>query len=170
MTEFATVVESWRDFFTLAGSASATLLGLLFVGISFRSDIRKQPEKSAMRAVVALNFLSYLIVILFSLYFMIPDLTPSELAWSIIITALVALSSVLQTTMRHRGLFLTEQQTAFWNFVVPTGCYLAAVGVGIAILLNDDGTIGWMVSVVAFLLIIPTRNAWELVMTSTETG
>jgi hypothetical protein len=168
MTEFNAVVEGWRDFFGLAGAASATLLGLLFVGVSFRADIRKQPAGSLHRSVVGLNFLHYLVIILFSLYFLVPDIDPNELAWSIIITSLVALSSVIRATISLRSQMSSDRETSFWNLIVPIACYAAAAGVGIAITVHDDGAIGWMVAVVAFLMIIPTRNAWELLISSSE--
>jgi hypothetical protein len=170
MAEFNAVVESWRDFFGLAGAASATLLGLLFVGVSFRADIRQQPEGTLHRSVVGLNFQHYLVIILFSLYFQIPDLEPDQLAWSVIITSLLALISVVRATISLRSQMSSDRETSFWNLLVPIVCYAAATGVGIAILIHDDGAIGWMVSVVAFLMIIPTRNAWELLLSSNESG
>jgi len=170
MSEFHAVAESWRDFFGLAGAASATLLGLLFVGVSFRADIRQQSEGSLHRSVVGLNFLHYLIIILFSLYFQVPDMDPDELAWSIIITSLVALSSVARATFTLRSQMSSDRVTSFWNLIVPIACYMAATGVGIAIFIHDDGAIGWMVSVTAFLMIIPTRNAWELLISSNQSG
>lgn len=169
MTDFAADVESWHDFFMLAGTASATLLGLLFVGVSFRSDIRSQPEGSFMRTVVAHNFLSYLVVILFSLYFLIPDMDPPDLAWPIIITALFSFLSVLRSAVRLRSRFRSDREAAFWHMLVPMLCYLAAAGVGTAIIVHDDGAIAWMVTVTAFLLVTPTRNAWAMLVSSTET-
>ncbi len=169
MTDFTADVERWHDFFMLAGTASATLLGLLFVGVSFRTDIRTQPEGSFMRTVVAHNFLSYLVVILFSLYFMIPNMDPPDLAWPITITALFSFLSVLRSTVRLRSRFETDREAAFWHMLVPLLCYVAAAGVGIAIVVHDDGAISWMVTVVAFLLVTPTRNAWAMLVSSTET-
>jgi hypothetical protein len=121
-----------------------------------------------MRTVVSLNFLSYLVVILFSLYFMIPDMTPPELAWPIIITALVAFTSVLRSACRLRSQLASQRHMAFWHLLVPLACYAGATGIGLAILANDDAAIGWMVSVTAFLLVTPTRNAWGMLVTSSD--
>lgn len=168
MTEFAAVVDTWHDFFILAGGVSATLLGLLFVGVSFRADIRSQPADSFVRTVVGHNFLSYLTVILFSLYFMIPDMSPSNLAWPIILTALISFLPILRSMVRLRSHFTTDREAAFWHILVPLFCYLAAAGVGVGILLHDDEAIVWMVTIVAFMLVTPTRNAWAMLVDSSE--
>lgn len=89
MTEFQSEIGEWRDLFTLAGAAAATIIGLLFVSISLRTDIRQAAEKSLVRAVVSHNFSMLLVVLLISLYFMVPDLTPDTLGISILVTALV---------------------------------------------------------------------------------
>ena len=34
MLTFAQTIEQWRDFYILAGTAAATLIGLLFVSLS----------------------------------------------------------------------------------------------------------------------------------------
>src|SRR4051812_1699913 len=87
MAPFATQIEDWRDFFTLTGTAAATIIGLLFVSISLRSDIRKAAETSLVRTMVSHNFLMLLVVLLISLYFMVPGIDQDSLGISVILTA-----------------------------------------------------------------------------------
>lgn len=42
VSNFSNDVEAWHDFFMLAGTAAATLMGLLFVALSLRIDIRAE--------------------------------------------------------------------------------------------------------------------------------
>lgn len=58
----------------------------------------------------------------------------------------------------------------FWRFLAPLLCYLAGVGVAIAFFLDDDTEIYWFVTIVALLLTVPTRNAWQLILESHEAG
>ena len=69
MTPFQEEVQTWTNLFALAGGASATIIGLLFVAISLRTDIRKAEDTSLDRTVVGHNFFMLLVVLLISIYF-----------------------------------------------------------------------------------------------------
>lgn len=164
MTEFEAHVSSWHDFFMLAGTASATMLGLLFVGVSVREDVRRQPPMSFLRVVIGQNFLCFLVVLLFSLYFLMPNPTRDSVAWPVIITSAVATFSSLRSSARIRAHLAYDGRLAFWHLLVPTLCFIASVSVGIALLIQDDVMVDWMVPVIALLLTIPTRNAWGMLL------
>ena len=63
---FQTAVGGWRDFYILAGTAAATLVGLLFVGLSLhlRVVIASSEVRSLARVTLA-NFGAMLFVALF---------------------------------------------------------------------------------------------------------
>jgi glucan phosphoethanolaminetransferase (alkaline phosphatase superfamily) len=86
MSSFETNVDSWSTLFTVTGTSSVTLLGLLFVGISLRMDIRKQPENSCQKRMTSQNLTSFLTVFLKSIYFLIPNASAKGIAVSIIVT------------------------------------------------------------------------------------
>lgn len=65
MTEFAQEVGGWHDFYTMIGLAAATLVGLLFLGLSLRPDVLRAEASSGspiMATQTFANFLSILIV------------------------------------------------------------------------------------------------------------
>lgn len=164
MDDFADHVDAWNNFFMLAGSASATLIGPLFVAVSLRDDIRALDDSSIVRTTTGHSFQSYVSVLLFAFYFLIPESTPETIGWPIIITAAVALLAIARSTSRHRNELVGSTRVLMWQFVVPSICYLAAIGVGIGLFWQDEEGISWFVSVIAFLLIIPTRNAWHMLL------
>ncbi|HWV23627.1 MAG TPA: hypothetical protein VNZ58_05515 [Thermomicrobiales bacterium] len=168
MSSFASEIQSWHEFFALTGAASATLIGLLFVAVSLRADIRSQAEDSYFRTVVNHNILSYITVLLFSLYFVIPDLTPTSIASPVIITAAVVFLTTVRNGMRLRTAREMEWESFWWGFLVPALCQLAAIVVGIALARNHPGAMGWFVAVIAFLITVPTINAWRLLLESHE--
>lgn len=164
---FADHVDAWSNFFMLAGTAAATLIGLLFVAISLRADIRTQDETSYVRTTARHSFQSYLSVLLFAFYFLIPDPSPDTIAWPVIITSAITLMTVVRSGVRLREQALTERHTFLWQFVVPAACYVAAMAVGIGLFWQEENGIYWFVSVIAFLLVIPTRNAWYMLLSHT---
>jgi hypothetical protein len=170
MDEFSSHVEAWRDFFTLSGTAAATIIGLLFVAVTLRQDIRNAPANSLVRAMVTQNFTNLLVVLLFSLYFMVPDMGRIGMGWSLLLTAAVPLVSIPTAWRRFRHDAEMTNDVAFWTFLVPALCYLATIGIAIAVFVRDDAEMAWFVPVIAFLIAIPTRNAWEVLMDSHESG
>ncbi len=170
MDEFPSHIAEWRDFFTLSGTASATIIGLLFVAVTLRRDIRDSPANSLTRAMVSQNFTNLLVVLLISLYFMVPDMGREGMGWSLLITAAVPLASIPPTWRRCRNDETMTGDIAVWTFLVPALCYLGTIGIAIAVFFRDDAEMAWFVPVVAFLIAIPTRNAWELLMDSRESA
>ncbi len=170
MDEFSTGIEQWRDFFTVAGAAAATIIGLLFVAVTLRQDIRNAPANSLLRSMVSQNFTNLLVVLLFSLYFMVPDMGRTGMGWSLLITAAFPLANIPRSWSRFRNDPELTGDVACWTFLVPALCYLATIGIAIAVFFQDDTEMAWFVPVIAFLIAIPTRNAWELLMDSHEAG
>lgn len=170
MSPFASQIESWHDFFALTGASSATLIGLLFVAVSFRRDIRNQAEDGYIRTVVNHNMLSYITVLLFSLYFIIPDLSPSGIAAPVIITAAVVLINMVRNGLRLRTDQEVTRQSFWWGFSVPAVCEFAAIVVGFALLRGHADAMGWFVAIIAFLITVPTISAWNLLLESHEAG
>ena len=168
MSDFAQIVAGWHDFFMLAGTASATLIGLLFVALSLRIDIRTARADSALRTTASQSFRSYLTVLLFALYFLIPDPSPSSIAWPVILTSLAFLVSLLRDAWRYRPVLTQDHPLLIWHYLVPAACYVVATAVGIGLFRDEASGIYWLVSVIAFLLTIPTRNAWRMIFAGNE--
>lgn len=85
MSDFAQEIEAWNAFFTLAGGAAATLMGLLFVAITLRTDIRAQISGSLQKTTASHSFVGYLCVLLFSLFFLIPNQDSTSIGWEILL-------------------------------------------------------------------------------------
>ncbi|HYJ11954.1 MAG TPA: hypothetical protein VEW66_00060 [Thermomicrobiales bacterium] len=169
MAPFATQIDDWRDFFTLTGTAAATIIGLLFVSISLRSDIRKAAETSLVRTMVSHNFLMLLVVLLISLYFMVPGIDHDSLGFSVILTAGIpgVFFAMDLWRLRHDGSM--QKMILLWSFIVPILSFALTVAIGVAFLFSDDTELSWFVTVMALFLVIPTKNSWELLLQSHET-
>lgn len=53
---FAGRVEAWHDFYLFIGTAASTLVGLLFVALTLRSDVLKRDEFGASRTLARQSF------------------------------------------------------------------------------------------------------------------
>ena len=170
MSPFQEEVKTWSDLFTLSGGASATIIGLLFVAISLRSDIRKAAETSLDRTVVGHNFFMLLSVLLISIFFMVPDQDQDSLGTSVIITAALPGFFFTRDLFRFRRDRDLDRSTLLWSFLMPIFCYLVTIGIGISFIINDDTEISWFIFVISMLLVIPTKSSWDLLMESEESS
>ena len=91
---FPADLASWHDFYLAAGSASAALLGLLFVGVSINLSSIAAAERADMRTKANLAFSNLLYVLCLSLIVLIPGADAPSLAISFSAVAAVGLLRV----------------------------------------------------------------------------
>jgi uncharacterized membrane protein len=168
LSQFAQDIEAWNNFFVLSGTAAATLMGLLFVAITLRTDIRAQGHDAPQKTTASHSFVSYLCVLLFSLYFLIPNQSATSLALEIGLTCAYPIYDISSSFLRFRSSPALSRADQFWRYLIPLFCYVLGVAIAISFFFNDDSEISWFVTVVALLLAVPTRNAWMLVLESQE--
>jgi hypothetical protein len=171
---FAATIESWHDFYMLAGSAAATLLGLLFVAVSLHIDILSKARKSADVSMFALQaFANFLIIISFAFIFMVPDESPSSMGIPLLSLGLLEL---LQTARLWRSFEFGDRKERIldawqfrWRLLIPnTICYSALIFISVKLLFGNANYIGWMIMVTIWLLISASHNAWILMMSLAE--
>jgi hypothetical protein len=76
MDGFSQTVEHWQAFYIMAGTASATLLGLLFVAISLNVDLLIRDGNVSLSALASETINNFVFVLLVAIYFLIPDQSP----------------------------------------------------------------------------------------------
>jgi hypothetical protein len=154
MNEFQANVDRWRDFFTLTGAAAANIIGVLFVSISLRADLRKATDST----MVGHNF----VVLLISLCFMVPDISHDTLGTSMLLTAAIPGWVFLRDGFRLLRDGDMTSKLLLWSFFVSVISIAITMFIGIAFILNDDTELEWFVTVMAMCLLIPTKNSWRI--------
>jgi hypothetical protein len=79
MDTFTQAVEGWHDFYLLIGTAAATLVGLLFVGLSLNIDVITREANADLRVLAAQAFTNFLNVVMLAVLFLIPRQVPPGL-------------------------------------------------------------------------------------------
>src|SRR5262245_10731397 len=87
--EFAAALERWHDVFLLTGTAAVTLIGLLFVSLSFNLDVILHETRAHLLALARQAFLGFIYVMVVSLFCLEPLERPK-----IIGVTLISLSGV----------------------------------------------------------------------------
>lgn len=167
---FQAEVSGWHDFYIVAGTAAATLVGLLFVGLSLhlRIVVSAIEVKSLARVTLA-NFGAVLIV---ALFMVIPQGAPaagSQLIGAGVVSLLVAAPSLVGAVRAGSWSFemsLVQRIRVLLRFGLSAVGYLVIVLAGILFLASAFGpALNLLLITVVALLVISLRNTWDLLVT-----
>lgn len=161
---YEAAVQGWHDFYIVTGSAAATLMGLLFVGLSLH--LRAVLTRPEMRSLARATFTNFTVVLLVALFILIPQSAgglSQELIFSGIVSVAILTPSLLRAT-RSPTLTLRVSQLAIRRGVSILG-YAAVVSAGALFSAGTYETGLTMLAVVAVvLLVISLRNSWDLLV------
>ena len=162
------MAERWRDFYMVAGTAAATLVGLLFVGLSLhlRTVLSRVEVRSLARVTLA-NFGFLLLVSLFMVIRQSPKALSPQLIGAGVVSlvvvgpSLVAASRSPTRTLQPYRLILRFGLSALgYVGAIMAGVFLARGEVGVALNLS------WVVTIA--LLFVSLRNSWDLLVSVGE--
>ncbi len=170
---FHTAVSNLHDFFILAGTASATLVGLLFVGLSLHLKIViTASEVRSLARVTLANFGAVLFVTLFMVINEGPETAGFQLIGSGIVSLIVTTPSLIaiarsqDLTWEFSG---AERVRLVLRFGLSAVSYLAIIAAGVLLLLSLTSVFVWVIVVaIVVLLLISLRNTWDLLVTVGE--
>ena len=160
---YRSVIQEWHDFYIVAGTGAATLLGLLFVGLSLH--LRVVLSRDEVRSLARVTLANLGLVLIISMFMVVPQGIPSlrnELLFSGITTlCLIAPSFVAarrsstRTLQGRMVLRLALSAAAYIGIVISSGFYSKA---------SYRSALSGLVVVVVALVIISLRNSWDLLV------
>jgi hypothetical protein len=165
--DFAALATSWHDFYLTAGAAAATLIGLLFVGISINLDEFTTEEGTGIRLLAEQAFANFVFVLVIALLVLMPEQDRPSM------TLQLAIVGVLGTfrIVRRAIVFRRRQADPFggWRYVVRRLglSALASVGlIGLAVLVqsNPISAFYWLVGIILIYLTSAADSAWDLLI------
>lgn len=163
---FSQYLEPWRDYYTLAGTAAATFMGLLFVSVSLNPRIMADDGPQGLRAWAGQTMSNLIALLILSLFCMMPDLDHWSFGTSLLILGgqgIVRGGFRLRTILRDRGPDW-RLPTILWRGVVPVVAYVIAVAVAFDVYAGPPDALDLLV-IVAFLLVSSgAGSAWELLV------
>jgi hypothetical protein len=166
---YRATVSGWHDFYILAGTASATLVGLLFVGLSLHLRIViTSPEVRSLARVTLANFGAILFV---TLFMVIPD-DESTAAFALIasgVASLVIASPSLVAAAQRGGrspqMQRRDRARLILRFGLSAASFAAIIVAGGLLFSSSSSAFTWLVVAILVLLIISLRNTWDLLVT-----
>lgn len=163
---FSQFLEPWRDFYTLAGTAAATLMGLLFVAVSLNPRIMADTGPQGLRAWAGQTMSNLIALLVLSLFCMMPDLDAFTFGNALAITGGQGL---VRGVLRVRAILRDPDPTwnlpnVLWRGVLPVSAYAIALAVAADVYRGSAESLDWLV-IVAFLLVSSGAGAaWSLLI------
>jgi hypothetical protein len=160
----------------LTGSASATLVGLIFVAVTLHIDVIAEAKKANdIRMMAEEIFINFLMILSFAFIFLIPSDSPSGLGYPLLILGTIQLAHTSALWLRFLRSKGEHEHRAFTSSTILRGllipntiCYLALIVISADVLLGRARYLGWMVMVIVWLTIAAVQNTWHLMMRVAE--
>jgi hypothetical protein len=160
------LLAAWENFFVIAGTAAATLTGLMFVVITLTTNIRRQSQlNDAMRAFNTPSVVHFCVALLIALLLSAPW---TGLAIPGIMLGLIGLGGTFYVFFIFR-LFTQLQnyrpvlEDWAWHILIPFACYALLFIAAIVLLSNPVLALFFLATVTILFLFVGIHNAWDTI-------
>jgi hypothetical protein len=159
-------IQRWHDFFMLTGTAAATLIGLIFVAISFAVNSKAERTRHDMNAYVTPS------LVYFAEVFVIAGASVAPIPVGILAKLMIGLLlfNLPFGLWRLRYLSAQHKEEAIprtvwtWQVALPAIAQLILGAGGYGLLIADERALAAVALSVTLLLLVGIRNAWMLVV------
>ena len=163
----AATLASWHDLYVTVGATAATLVGLLFVGLSLH--IRVVVAHAEVRSLARVTLTAFFVVVLVAIAMLQPtDLAIVVADWlaGIAVVSLVLTIKPLRDGLARgqgRALGLRTTTARFGVAGLAFASLFAVAGLLAAGRVSDG--LNLLLVIVVLLLVISVRNTWDLLVT-----
>ncbi|HTR83785.1 MAG TPA: hypothetical protein VMI56_04870 [Reyranella sp.] len=159
------VLKEWHDFYILLGTASATLLGLMFIAVSLGAGFLTEERQAGTRTFMTPVVVHYGSVFFLSALALFPSHQAAVLA--VLVGAIALAGAGLSTwiTIRVVRTSMTNYVEDYFAYgVLPGVAYLALLGAAASICLEKELGFDLLAGALLLLAIVNIRNAWDLTL------
>jgi nitrate/nitrite transporter NarK len=158
--------EGWGEFYLLAGSAAAVLIGLIFVVVTLMQDRSRSSVLSGSKLYMGPVVLNVTFVLVLSAAALIPRIEPKEFA---IVAGAVSVWGAIRGLISTQGIAALKgpdkaHWTDMWFYgVIPTVLYLLLAVISFAAWRALPWAAQGLAVVITGGLLLCIRNEWDLV-------
>ena len=168
---YQAALQTWHDFYLIIGQGAASLVGLLFVGLSLH--IRLVLSRDDVRALARVTLTNFILMLVLALFMVIPDDNSADAGWRIVGLGAVSFLWVLPSLAagvrsRRRTIDLRLLLLRFGSSAIA---FLGLVICGVMMVSGNyhDGLVG-LVAVAVVVLVVSLRNTWDLLVSVAAAG
>ena len=167
-SSFAAAAGAWQNFYVLTGTAAATLVGLMFVAVTFGSSLVTPQTSASARAFLDPTFAHFVQVLLIACLVLIPTMGATLLGVLLLVIGALRIASLFSVYggMREAQRAKSDVELSDWmtGIVLPLFCHLLLGASGAAFLLGYAAAFNALATVTVAILLIGVFGAWELMV------
>ena len=157
--------ERWDEFYLLAGSAAAVLIGLIFVVMTLMQDRPRSSVLAGSKLYMGPVVLQVSFVLVLSAAALVPGISAQAFAMTL---AVVALWGAVRGVMSAVGIAAIKDPEVHWTDkwfygVFPTAIYVALAVMAWAFWSGRSWAAIGVAATITALLLLSIRNEWDLV-------
>jgi hypothetical protein len=161
----ANAMGRWHEFYMLLGTASATLVGLLFVAATVGSGVFTAGRRAPLRVFLSASLVHFSSILAVCLIVLVP--VQSWLSLGVMILGCGAFGltycGLIRRDAVREGLNTSiDLEDRIWYLAVPVAGYLLEVGTGVALALRLDLGCTALALVMGMLMVAGIHNAWDI--------
>ena len=158
-------LDSWHEFFLLAGTAGVTLTGLLFVVVTLGPRVVANESATGVRAFISPIAVFFAATMVVSMVALVPAL-PAVAFGALLCVGGAGSVGYLAYTRVHQRWRQNKLPVLDWVWYagMPLAAYALLFVAGVGVLLQAALAIHGAALAVVLLLVIGIRNAWDIVI------
>lgn len=168
MPAFAATAATWGNFYMLVGTAAATLIGLMFVAVTFGAGLLTSESTQSSRAFIDPPFTHFVTVLFTACLMVSPVMSPAVLGGALLLV--ITLRSLalfhVQRRMREAHARYNDIELSDWmlGVVLPGACYAGLLATGVGFVAERATAFTGLAVVIVTILLLGVFGAWELVI------
>lgn len=169
MPQIADVMGPWHEYYTLLGTASATMVALLFVAASLATGVFSGDRRAPLRVFLSASVVNFSLVLAVCLILLAPIRGWTSLGMMVFGCGTFGLTycGLSWRDMLRDGLFANiDLEDRIWYIAMPFVGALAAAGSGVLLVLQLELGANAMAVSTGLLLAIGIHNAWDITVWS----
>ena len=158
-------LRDWHNFYSLIGSASATLVALMFVAASIGAGVFKREHQVGIHSFLSPTVVHFSAILVICLIGIVPTQTWISLGALEAATGAIGLvySALNWRRMIKHGIFgRIDLADRLWYVLLPTTGYLLVIAAGIGLSQQFRAGLDILAMALILLLLIAIRNAWDM--------
>ena len=165
-SSFAEIIHPWHDFYVLVGTASATLVGLMFVTGSIGANFFTEKSAAAVRAFISPTVVHFSAVLVVAMVSLIPSHDWPALAGLLALVgipgAVYSANLWLQLFVRRR--FNIDIVDRLFYALIPVLGYLLLLLAALVLFRQSPAGLDLLAAAQITLLLAGIRNAWDMML------
>jgi len=166
-SDFRVAIEALHPFYSLLGEAAATLLGLLFVSVTFNRQILESAPGTAQRRYAENIFRQFVFLVWLSLALLLP-MTPLELGLNLLLQSLCFFIWVFVGFCRSFLVPQVSRDRSWWrSYLLNFAIYLGAGWAGCLLLVpgyEPSSSFSFLITVSFLALFSGLYGVWRLMV------